>query len=219
MKNVLKQSAKYAFSIVPLVAIVIFAYFKKSPIGFTPPASRPNAMAVFPGKEFADLPCGFVSHGKQQAEKPTFVTNPYIPILQYPTGNFPGTDVKIFNSIFSEHQSDDLELQVDGNLVLYCLTCNPKKPLWSSQTNGKDGKTLFFQPDGDLVLRNSLGKTIWHYNIHSTCPGSDKAYFTLQDDGNLAMLYDDAEAGLTHYLGGTGSTNDQAKMTHPGKIQ
>jgi hypothetical protein len=218
MKKPFKKSISYMFSIIPLLLFIVTVNSKKNG-NFVPPSSLTPVSNKVTAKIFDELPCGFVSRGKQLPEKPTFVTNNYIPILQYPTGNFPGTNVQIYNSIYSEHQNDQLILQVDGNLVLYCLTCNPVKAIWSAQTQGKDGKVLFFQPDGDLVLHNSLGKVIWHSNIHSTCAGSDQAYFTLQDDGNLAMLYNDPTDGVTHYLGGTGSTNDQTKMSHPGKIQ
>jgi hypothetical protein len=192
------------------------------------------------------LPCGFVSKGVQLPEQPSFTTNNVIPILQYPAGNSPGTTLQIPDALYSERQNDQLILQPDGNLVIYCTTCNPAKAIWSSQTNGKNVRALYFQPDGDLVLRNANGKMVWHSNIHSSCAGSEQAYFTLQDDGNLVMLYNltigngaAASSGaspvsspaspasgnsndvkvVTEYLGGTGSTNDQDKMSHPGKLQ
>jgi hypothetical protein len=219
MKNLLKKSAKYVFSIVPLAAIVMVVNFGK-PLNATLSATgnAPGTYNVFSD----DLPCGYTQKGPLVTpQKPTFVTNNYVPILQFPAGIFPGTNVTIGNAIYSQGETDQLILQEDGNLVLYCTTCNPLKPLWASQTRGKDAKTLFFQTDGDLVLRNSFGRTVWHSNIHSTCAGSEQAYFTLQDDGNLVMLYNqnpDA-TGSTYLLGSTGCTNDQSKMSHPGKIQ
>jgi hypothetical protein len=224
MNNLFKNSGKYAFSIIPLAAIILWVNFNKLPNKTAPVAgiathSNAGAFAANPINRLADLPCGYQAKGPMlPAQKPTFVTNAYVPVLQYPAGNFPGTNVQIGNAIYSPGQTAQLILQDDGNLVLYCTTCNPVKPLWSSQTKGKDGKTLFFQADGDLVLRNSLGKSIWHSNIHSTCAGADQAYFSLQDDGNMLMLYNN-DNQHAYLLGSTGSTNDQYKMSHPGKIQ
>lgn len=49
-----------------------------------------------------------------------------------------------------------LSWQGDGNLVLY----NNGNALWSSHTVGK-GAGLYFQSDGNLVIRDSSGKSIW----------------------------------------------------------
>jgi hypothetical protein len=219
MKKLFKKNITYLFSVIPLT-LIVFTIKLRSVENFISTSCLTPVLNKT--KTFDDLPCGFVAKGPMlHPQKPTFVTNNYIPILQYPTGNFPGTNVQIYNSIYSEHQTDQLIIQEDGNLVLYCITCTPVKPLWSAQTRGKDGKALFFQADGDLVLRNSLGKTVWHSNIHSKCAGSERAYFSLQDDGNLVMLYDQNtdNTGATYYLGSTGSTNDQLKSSHPGKIE
>jgi len=225
MKKFLKTSTLYLSAIMPLVAVAAIFTFEKSPVNFD------RAQLTDPSiGNAAGLPCGFVAKGpRQHPQKPTFISNNYIPILQFPAGNFAGTTTQVDNSIYSEGKNDQLVLQEDGNLVIYCVSCNPAKAIWSSQTNGKDARTLFFQTDGDLVLRDSNNKTVWHSNIISKCAGSELAYFALQDDGNLLMLYDDysqtpADANgtdnalVTCFLGGSGSTNSQAKMSHPGKI-
>lgn len=49
-----------------------------------------------------------------------------------------------------------LSWQGDGNLVLY----NSGKAVWSSHTAGK-GTGLYFQGDGNLVIRDNSGKSIW----------------------------------------------------------
>jgi len=213
MKNSLKTSFKYVFSIIPLGAILLTVNLIETHL---------NPKTVHILNKPADLPCGFVAKGPLlQPQKPTFVTNNNIPILQFPAGNFPGTNTPVGNALYSAGESDQLILQEDGNLVLYCTSCNPLKPLWSTQTRGKDGKTLYFLTNGDLVLRNSYGKTIWHSNIHSTCAGSERAYFTLQDDGNLLMLINqnDDNTGSAYLLGSTGCTNDQPKSAHQAKIE
>jgi hypothetical protein len=118
---------------------------------------------------------------------------------------------------------DQLILQPDGNLVIYCTSCTPSRALWNSQTNGKGVTALFFQTNGDLALKDANGKTVWHSKIISTCQGSEQAYFTFQDDGNLVMLYDETVGNgnkqIAALLGSTGSTNNQTKSSHQGKIQ
>jgi len=220
MKNPLKTSFKYVFSIIPLGAILLTINL----IGphLNPKAVNTSAKAAATVNKLADIPCGFVAKGPlQQPQKPTFVTNNNIPVLQYPTGNFPGTTIQVGNAIYSASETDQLILQEDGNLVLYCTTCQPVRPLWSTQTRGKEGRALYFQSDGDLVLRNAYNKIIWHSNIHSTCAGSERAYFSLQDDGNLVMLINqnDDNTGNAFLLGSTGCTNDQPKSAHQAKIE
>ena len=238
MKNITKKAIGYLFSIVPL-GIVFIAINFHVPGGsvFTTNHLHPvltRSAITNSSVGFGGLPCGFVATGqKQKPEPPTLLTSEF-PVLQCPQGGYPGTDKMIPDAVYSRDKKDQLILQSDGNLVIYCVATG--KALWSTQTNRKDGKTLFFQTDGDLVLHNSTGKVIWHSNIKSKCAGSELAYFTLQDDGNLAMLYNVKEMNntnpdptadpseskysiATYYLGGTASTNDQPAMVHPGKIQ
>lgn len=230
MLKLIKKSAKYVFGIMPFAALVLIVNLNKSPDSVTSKSDLPVVNNIT-AKEvsnafFNNLPCGFKAQGApQMPEKPSFTPNNGTPILQYPAGNYPGTSEQISNVLLSDGKKDQLILQPDGNLVIYCISCYPSKAIWSSQTKGKDGHTLFFQTDGDLVLRNSKGKMIWHSNVISKCAGSEKAYFTLQDDGNLVMLYNEAikkenskDLTVATYLCGSGSTNDQASA-HPGKIQ
>jgi hypothetical protein len=238
----------YAFGILPLAALVSLSSINPlSNSKSTKPAALPRS--VESGAAAFDLPCGFTAQGPhQQPEKPSFTTSDDIPVLQYPAGRYAQTNISVPDAINSERVTDELVLQGDGNLVIYCISCSPAKAIWSSQTAGKKCKTLFFQTDGELVLKNENNKIVWRSNIRSKCPGSERAYFTLQDDGNLAMLYDEkAAAGVikqntqpadgpsasapgskskgndnagvyTYYIAGTTSTNDQPS-THLGKIQ
>lgn len=233
MRKFIQKPAQYLFGVLPLAAVVLLVNFKrqnddlisKSSFSTTPKNAKPEKETA--NMLFGQLPCGFKSQALQSPEKPTFVTNDAIPVLQYPAGSYPGTANQISNVLYSEGQNDQLILQPDGNVVIYCVTCNPAKALWSTQTKGKGGQALFFQTNGDLVLKNALGKILWHSNIVSKCTGSDQAYFTLQDDGNLAMLYNETVSKpgstqattVTDYLGGTTSTNDETAIPHPGKIQ
>jgi hypothetical protein len=243
MKHLIKNSLKYAFGIMPVTAILLMTNFKKSnDYLITSPASKTSTQLKVSKDETVNflsaLPCGFKSVGAfQLPERPTFLTNNSIPVLQYPAGNYPGTTLQIPDAVYSEKSNDQLILQADGNLVLYCTSCSPAKALWASETQGRGGQALFFQTDGELVLHNANGKTIWRSNIRSTCPGSELAYYTLQDDGNLAMLYNETLAVgqnvlpaspqanndpnskiVTVYLGGTATTNNQDKSPHSGRI-
>jgi hypothetical protein len=232
MPNLMKKKSKYIFGVFPFIIIILSINLKKLPGDFISKvnlaASSNNMIEIKTDNTlFNDLPCGFKAQGSPQLpEKPTFITNGGTPVLQYPAGGYPGTTNQIPNLVFSEGQNDQLILQPDGNLVIYCITCNPSRAIWSTQTNGKGGQALFFLSNGDLVLRNANGKMIWHSNIISKCPGGEQAYFTLQDDGNFAMLYNqvinkpNSNEALTvaAYLGGTASTNLQ-NSPHPGKIQ
>ena len=221
MKTFFKKSPKYVLSAILLTTAFGVVNLKNFLNIFPLPATDKTVGANLSGGKFVGLPCGYKTVGLEDPHKPSFLTNNDIPALQYPAGNAPGTNFQIPDAVYSDSQSDQLILQSDGNLVIYCLSCNPGKALWSTQTNGKGGTALYFQTDGDLVLRNANHKVIWHSNIHSTCAGSELAYFTLQDDGNLAMLYDQNVGNkvVASYLGGTATTNDQASSPHPGKLQ
>ncbi len=71
-----------------------------------------------------------------------------------------------------------LILQNDGNLVLY----NGSKAIWSTGTQGKQGRKLIMQSDGNLVLYGR-GGPIWATNTS----GNRDAYLKIQNDGNLAI--------------------------------
>jgi hypothetical protein len=45
----------------------------------------------------------------------------------------------------------------DGNLVIRCNGT----ATWASGTSGNTGDVMFFQPDGNLVIYNSYGKSLW----------------------------------------------------------
>lgn len=72
-----------------------------------------------------------------------------------------------------------LELQQDGNLVLYFGST----PLWA--TNTTTGRQLYFrvQADGNAVLYNVDFDPVWASNTSSY----PNAVLTLQNDGNLVL--------------------------------
>ncbi len=195
-----KKLKTCAFTILPIVALFTFSSLNT---GSNKSINVTLSQEAQWSAEAFDLPCGFTAQGPhQQPEKPSFTTSDDIPVLQYPAGRYAQTNISVPDAINSEKSTDELVLQGDGNLVIYCISCSPAKAIWSSQTAGKKAKTLFFQTDGELVLKNENNKVVWHSNIRSKCPGSERAYFTLQDDGNLAMLYDEkAAAGVIKQSG------------------
>lgn len=95
------------------------------------------------------------------------------------------------NIIFSQNHRYELWVQNDGNLVLYDVALlNRLGPyhdasLWASCTNGYENESLVMQPDGNLVLYQSLGRARFATGTNNH-PG---AYLVLQDDGNL-VVYD-----------------------------
>ena len=54
-----------------------------------------------------------------------------------------------------------LALQTDGNLVLYSADY---RPIWASNTDGRDVQRLIVQPDGNLVLYRANGTPVWATN-------------------------------------------------------
>ena len=70
-----------------------------------------------------------------------------------------------------------LEMQGDGNLVLY----SPTRATWHVGTFNKPTDRLLLQADGNLVLYDAQGKYYW---ATMTDAG---AYLTLQNDGNLVL--------------------------------
>lgn len=218
MKKFISITKKCAFSIVPVfaLALVINSHQSKTQATNLATAHLGNSDFYY----FSGLPCGFVSKGVVSPGGSSFTANNSIPILQYPAGYYIPTTIIVPDAIYSANGADKLVMQSDGNLVIYCETCVPEKALWSTQTN--NGKFLVFQTDGNLIVKDSSHNDIWASNIVSTCAGSQYAYFSLQNDGNLVMKYDDNAPNLPSSTTWTlGSTNSavQARSPYQGVIQ
>jgi hypothetical protein len=84
----------------------------------------------------------------------------------------------------------ELDMQGDGNLVLYVLN-GPSTPrtVWQSGTAGDTGDRAVLEGNGNLVLIDAAGQTLWSTN--KTASGCTN--LKLQDDGNL-VLYTAASA-------------------------
>ena len=94
--------------------------------------------------------------------------------------------LEVGNVITSENNKLELNMQDDGNLVLYCRSI----PIWSSKTDGHGGKSAAsFQKDGNLVLMENN-------DVLYTADSHDKRgeKLVVQDDANLVIYNNNDEA-------------------------
>jgi surface antigen len=98
-----------------------------------------------------------------------------------------------------------LQMQSDGNLVLYTAS---GQPLWDTQTAGHPGAYAVQQGDGNFVVYSSANKALW-----SAALNSSGARLCMQTDGNL-VIYSTAnrpvwatDTSISAVVGGTVSTN------------
>jgi hypothetical protein len=86
-------------------------------------------------------------------------------------------------SLYSCDDRYHLDMQTDGNLVLYDVADNP---LWSSNTHGTNGYVAVMQGDGNFVVYNRTDdRALWS----SGTSGLLRGRLNLQTDGNL-VVYD-----------------------------
>jgi hypothetical protein len=91
--------------------------------------------------------------------------------------------------IVSTNNQYELEMQLDGNLVLFQISPISRKALWSTYTGGLNTYQAKIQTDGHLVVYGADNHVYWassHYR-----PGTNTSYFLImQDDGNLVIYPD-----------------------------
>lgn len=75
-----------------------------------------------------------------------------------------------------------LEMQTDGNLVLYTLNRTAK---WATNTNGRGGAYAVMQSDGNFVLYDWNHRPLWAAGTE----GHADAHVIIQDDGNLVVYH------------------------------
>ena len=92
---------------------------------------------------------------------------------------FPGETIPNGGSMKSRNGVYQLNVQPDGNLVLY----QTGRPIWSTRTMGRGSCRLVFQTDGNLVLISPSNQIVWSSNT----VGQNAHALTLQDDGNLVI--------------------------------
>ena len=96
---------------------------------------------------------------------------------------YPGGTLLSGESLISGNGSFSLQMQGDGNLVLYDVRQTPSKALWSTHTQGNNWAVM--QGDGNLVVYDQSGVAKWS----SGTAGHAGARLVVQTDGNL-VIYD-----------------------------
>ena len=86
------------------------------------------------------------------------------------------------DSTFSPAGLYRLEMQPDGNLVVYTNNGVNAIVLWGAATVGSGGKRAVMQQDGNFCIQNEAGVNVW--NTWTYDAGS---VARLQDDGNLVV--------------------------------
>lgn len=131
-------------------------------------------------------------------------------------------------SIYSPDHNTRLTLQNDGNLVVYKKNSSGvETALWSTETQGKGSKSLYFQTDGNLVVYGgtagvgSHGTGLWASNIYSyTGLGSvTHAFYYLQNDGNFVFYWPnyDRSLRLVYVIAGAADATT-SRSTHIGSL-
>jgi hypothetical protein len=103
---------------------------------------------------------------------------PLTPLSAQDTANA-GQGILRYQALQSTNGQYSLEMQGDGNLVLY----GPSGVLWYSNTHDTQAAYLIMQGDGNLVLYDMMGNVQWMTGTASS-PGSK---LVLQNDGNLCI--------------------------------
>ncbi|KAL7040795.1 hypothetical protein ACKWTF_000523 [Chironomus riparius] len=107
-----------------------------------------------------------------------------------------GTDCLPYgSSLRSDNNCFSLELQFDGNLVLY--RDYDARVLWRSNTQGSGANRLCMQSDGNLVIYTKDNQPKW-----STQTQGKISWFKLQDDG-IAVLLSKYQNGQNEILWST----------------
>ena len=107
------------------------------------------------------------------------VVNPVSASNTLNTGLTSGQYLSVNQHLLSPDTQSTLNLQPDGNLVLY----SNFKAAWANYVSSSKASFLAMQPDGNLVEYDSSSKPLWQSNT-SGHPG---AYLTTQTDGNLVI--------------------------------
>ncbi|MFF7632298.1 ricin-type beta-trefoil lectin domain protein [Kitasatospora sp. NPDC008050] len=89
---------------------------------------------------------------------------------------------------FLSAANGELDMQGDGNLVLYSVT---HRALWSTVTWGHPGATATMQPDGNLVVYDASHNALWASGTN----GHNSAHAVLQADNNF-VVYDNQNNAL-----------------------
>jgi hypothetical protein len=65
----------------------------------------------------------------------------------------------------------------------FSVESGKETPVWASNTDGKNGKHLILQEDGNLVIYDEQNKPVWTPNTY----GKGVVKAVMQDDGNFVL--------------------------------
>jgi len=88
------------------------------------------------------------------------------------------------SSLRSDNNCFSLELQFDGNLVMYCDYDG--SALWRSNTQETGANRLCMQNDGNLIIYGKDNQPKWATRTRGT-----ESWFKVQNDGNAAIFSKD----------------------------
>jgi lysophospholipase L1-like esterase len=108
----------------------------------------------------------------------------------------PGQGMKRDQPLTSCDGRFTLYLQDDSNLVLYF----GQSPIWAANTGGLNAIEFAFLPDGNAVLYDSTGKSV--FETHTA--GLQSTALWVQNDGNV-VVYDGPDGGPNRPLYATGT--------------
>ena len=118
----------------------------------------------------------------------------------------PGQTLSAGQTIPSTNGDVFLDMQTDGNLVLYTSS---NSPIWSTGTNGTgNNNRLVMQTDGNLVVYTSSNQAVWQSHTYGS--GSSN-HIAVQTDGN-AVIY--TSSGQAVWQSGT-SGREGAPVSSP----
>lgn len=130
------------------------------------------------------------AQNKISAPSPTATEEVEQPSAQLISSDLPvGERLEIGNELHSPNGIYQLQLNNDGNLVLY--EGDDGNALWSSNTANEAVAYAILQHDGNLVLYAEDEETaFWDSGVISA-PHSDNYVLSVHDDGNLVIKRDD----------------------------
>jgi len=106
---------------------------------------------------------------------------PEIAVPTQPSRLSAGSELRTGSHLVSANGRYDLDMQRDGNLVLY----SGSHALWKSDTADHAGDYATMQGDGNFVIYQGQ-RAIW--SSGTSRGGNSRFYLLLQNDGNMAIF-------------------------------
>ena len=109
----------------------------------------------------------------------------------------PGESIQAGDSLISSNGNYRLEMQTDGNLVIYNQN---NQAIWHTHTYNTTASNLIMQLDGNLVLYSSNRVAHWH--THTQNRSGQGVNAVIQNDGNF-VLYTASNEAIWDSMGQT----------------